>query len=333
VDRLAETIASYIIKGSGNDFPAIAQQLFEYQYTNNLPYQRLCNSIGTTPSTTCKWREIPAVPALAFRRFDLSCKPLTECVQEFHSSGTTSGLSSKHWMDGDATNIYDVSLKYGFTNTFKKPGDIWAVMMSANDSPHSSLSYMLSKLGARHFANQDLGLFACNLTQAVDDGEPITLFGTAFGLYELSHFGRFPLPHGSCVIETGGFKGRYHELARPEFYAILRETFGLQDDRCFSEYGMCEMASQFYSQGEDGALYGPHWVGTRCINPLTNTDAAAGEAGLLLHVDLANFNSVAAIQTQDKAILLQDGGFKLIGRATDAELRGCSLTAEELWSK
>jgi hypothetical protein len=133
------------------------------------------------------------------------------------------------------------------------------------------------------------------------------------------------------VVETGGFKGRTTELDKREFYRMLRDAFGVPDRRCFSEYGMCEMASQFYSQGVGGALRGPAWVRTRCIDPATGCDAAAGSAGLLRHYDLANYNSVLSLQTQDKAVMEQDGSFRLVGRATEAELRGCSLTAEELW--
>ena len=61
-------------------------------------------------------------------------------------------------------------------------------------------------------------------------------------------------------------------------------------------------------------------------------DAAPGTPGLLRHYDLANYNSVQALQTQDRGTLTPDG-FVLQGRAPDAEVRGCSLTVEELWTK
>ncbi|MCW3058342.1 MAG: putative acyl protein synthase/acyl-CoA reductase-like protein, partial [Capsulimonas sp.] len=54
--------------------------------------------------------------------------------------------------------------------------------------------------------------------------------------------------------------------------------------------------------------------------------------GLLTHFDLANYNSVMAVQTEDMGVM-DAGGFSLRGRATDAELRGCSLTVEELWAR
>ena len=48
------------------------------------------------------------------------------------------------------------------------------------------------------------------------------------------------------------------------------------------------------------------------------------ESGLLRIFDLANVRSVMAIQTEDLAVRRGDA-FELIGRAAQAEPRGCSL--------
>ena len=51
---------------------------------------------------------------------------------------------------------------------------------------------------------------------------------------------------------------------------------------------------------------------------------AEGETGLLQVFDLANVWSVLAIQTEDLVVRRGDG-FELLGRAAQAEPRGCSL--------
>jgi hypothetical protein len=333
MNALADRIIRFIEGTSPDDFESLALELFATHYARNLPFRRLCDSVTATPQTVQDWRDIPAVPALAFKSFDLTCVPTEECLAVFHSSGTTMERTSRHWMSRDALAVYDASLQNGYGSAVDAPGEIWAVMPSATDAPRSSLSHMLASLRAVEFAGEDLGEFASRLAARCAEmpDKPLTLFGTAFGLAELME--RAPsLPFGSIVIETGGFKGKTREIPRDEFYTLLRDVFGVPDKQCFSEYGMCEMASQFYSQGVDGALHGPHWVRTRCIDPLTNTDAAPGRASLLRHYDLANVNSVLALQTQDQGILTPDGGFRLAGRAPLADLRGCSLTAEEMWS-
>ena len=66
----------------------------------------------------------------------------------------------------------------------------------------------------------------------------------------------------------------------------------------------------------------------RVVGPDRRT-LPCGEVGSLLHVDLANRSSCIAIQTEDLAVMYDDG-FVLLGRAGEAEPRGCSLDAEDL---
>jgi hypothetical protein len=56
----------------------------------------------------------------------------------------------------------------------------------------------------------------------------------------------------------------------------------------------------------------------------------AGVVGALVHVDLANRSSCVAVQTEDLGVATPEGGIILIGREKGAELRGCSLDAEQL---
>ena len=68
----------------------------------------------------------------------------------------------------------------------------------------------------------------------------------------------------------------------------------------------------------------PPWCRAQVISPETGREVAEGETGLLRIFDLANVRSVLAIQTEDLAVKRGDA-FELIGRATQAEPRGCSL--------
>ena len=62
----------------------------------------------------------------------------------------------------------------------------------------------------------------------------------------------------------------------------------------------------------------------------TGRQARVGQKGVVRCVDLANTDSVLAVQTHDWARRTKDG-FELIGRASMEELRGCSLLAEDLF--
>jgi hypothetical protein len=204
------------------------------------------------------------------------------------------------------------------------------------------------------------------LAAASAAGQPVCLLGTAFAfvhVLETLALRRFALPAGSRLMDTGGYKGRSRAVPRDELLAAYQETFGIPPEYIVSEYGMTEMSSQFY--GKTGAwrlvlgawpdaddcrtasrlaetsakrqapsakrcLYaGPPWVRTVVVDPESLELLPRGATGLLRHYDLANLDSVMAIQTDDLGIAHAEG-FELLGRAAGAEARGCSLAVEEL---
>lgn len=309
------------------DFDALALALFAVQFAQNVPYQRLCKGRGLTPETVTRWQDIPPVPAAAFKYFALTCVPEKDCPVVFHSSGTTSSETSRHFLSSASVEVYRTSLRAGFTWALPyAPQTLLALMPPPSELPHSSLSFMLEALCATFFTPDSLA------EHLRENYQPVTVFGTAFAfmhLFDGTDGERFALPHGSTVIETGGFKGRSREVSREALYGLFVERLGVPLNNCYSEYGMSELASQFYSRGLDGPKQAPPWLRTRLLDPVTGTDAAPGTPGLLTHYDLANLNSVLAIQTEDLGIEVP-GGFQLLGRAPGAVLRGCSLTMEEL---
>jgi hypothetical protein len=363
MDALAQRIAAFI-EGppSAEGFDELALELFHRQYACVEPYRLLCDSLGVTPASCKDWSEIPLVPAAAFKRYALTCAPVDQAKAVYYSSGTTGSETSKHYMDADGLALYRTSLGMGFVSAIPEAVGkrIWALMPSPQQMPNSSLSAMLDMLGAERFYWESDAHLLDDLHELQ---EPIVLFGTAFAFVQL--FDMLPepirLPAGTIIVETGGFKGRVRSVRRSDLYEWFAERLGVDNERCYSEYGMSEMASQFYSRGVEDLKRGPHWVRTRIIDPLTGKDAVPGHRGLLAHYDLANFNSVMAIQTEDSGCTgasvsaltalpapprSGEGGeeedierrkfvrnFVLMGRAQQADLRGCSLTVEELWAK
>jgi hypothetical protein len=94
---------------------------------------------------------------------------------------------------------------------------------------------------------------------------------------------------------------------------------------------MSELSSQAYDttphQLERGRVFRfPPWARVQVISPETGREVPEGETGLLRIWDLANVWSVLAIQTEDMAVR-RGNGFELVGRAVQAEPRGCSLMA------
>lgn len=349
--RVAEAVAAFIEEGDDRDeaFDDRARRLFAYQYARNAPYRRFCQAQGVSPDTVQHWTQIPPAPALAFKRFDLTCTPVESAARVFRSSGTTGQAASRHYLSPRALDLYDRSLRAGFRRFVLPDGarlPIWGLVPPPGLAPESSLSHMLGSLMAaepgldhRFFWGPD-GLDAAALRAALRSvREPVILFGTAFAwvLFFDECPEQFALPPGSRVLETGGFKGRSRTIPREELYALLTDRLGVPPTHCLAEYGMSELCSQFYDatlvdhvagRPSSPRKLGPPWTRTRVLDPGSLRDAAPGEAGILVHYDLANLNSVLAVATEDLGRRLEDG-FELLGRAPGAELRGCSLTVEE----
>jgi hypothetical protein len=126
-------------------------------------------------------------------------------------------------------------------------------------------------------------------------------------------------------METGGMKGRRKELIRSELHKLLEQGFGIAN--IHSEYGMTELLSQAYSQGQ-GIFSCPPWmkVLTRDTEDAL-TIQKPGKTGGLNIIDLANINSCAFIATQDLGKVYHNEKFEVLGRFDHSDIRGCNLMA------
>lgn len=330
-------------------FAALALALFELQYTHNEPYRRLCDAFGRPPERVSSWREIPAVPSGAFKEARLACFPPEACVRTFRTSGSSSERRGELHLD--TLELYEASLLATF-GAFVCAGDRPRLLVLApdtTDAPDSSLSYMFAcavrELGASgscflvdaHGWRPELVIAA--LEEALESEAPLALVGTAFAFVYLldalaERGSKLDLGPGSRVMETGGFKGRTRELARDELHGAIEDRLGVARARIINQYGMCELQSQFYeptlTTGRPTShKHVPPWVRSRVVDPATVEDVPRGEAGVLIHYDLANTGQVLAVQTSDLGRSHEDG-FEVIGRIPGAEARGCSLAADVL---
>ena len=295
---LARDIAAFIESGVPDDaaFNSLALHVFAYQYQWNVPYRRFCEGRGVSPETVVAWQEIPAAPAAAFKRFALTCAPETDCTPEsggrvFHSSGTTGSETSRHFMDAVGLSLYRTSLKAAYAHFVPEwTACIFALMPPPSVAPHSSLSFMLEELEAKFWWKDRDEDNKYSWVEMValwmkTQRKPYIVFGTAFAWV---HFfdtisETFTLPEGCVVLETGGFKGRSREVSRDELYGLFAERLGMPPTHCLSEYGMSEMASQFYDSTLRDATnrrqrpvrkVAPYWLKTRILDPITGLDAA-----------------------------------------------------------
>jgi hypothetical protein len=369
--ELLDRVARFVGGRAAEPFDELARAAFAFQVRHIAPVRALAGARGVDPADpTWKgaWRDVPPVPALAYKSLDLSPRGVDGEVEVFRSSGTSRRARSvhRHPFPGLYRRAIDASFPCYCLPRSLSGGDGTVPMLSLipprEDAPDSSLSFMIDHVVARWgeegstyaFGAGGLDVDAAGrwCRRAEGAGRPVLVLATAFALALwldalIASGDRFRLPPGSVLFETGGFKGRTRELSRPELLARVEERLGVPAGRIVREYGMTELTSQLYTDTLAGAsepggdlFVPPPWARVRVLDPESLEEAPPGEAGLIAIFDLANLSSAVHLLTEDLGAMepLDGGrpdrlGLRLLGRAAGAELRGCSLTAEEMGSR
>jgi len=338
---------------SDEAFGELALRVFVHQVEASPTYAAFCAARGVAPWRVAHWRDVPAVPASGFRHVELLAGPEAEAI--FRTSGTTRGSAARGRHLVPRLSLYRASLLPPFRRWVLPEGrtmPLLSLIPSPADAPDSSLSYMVGTV-SRELAAQtrwlaegdglvDLGDFLRAAEDAIDDGEPVLVVGTAFGLVHLldrlrETGSRVRLPPGTRIMETGGFKGRSRETSRASLREGMEELLGVQAGFVVSEYGMTELLSQLYEPvlvegvAAAGRYLPPPWLRVRAVDPMTLEDVEVGRDGLLCFHDLANLGSASVVLTEDVGTVDADG-VRLRGRVAGAEPRGCSLAVEDLLS-
>ena len=347
---IVDTLLAFLAQDGCTDaeFDALALRLFAEQHAGNAAYRRFCQGRGATPRTVRGWREIPAVPISAFKEVTLSCTPADSAERVFMTSGTTRGdVKGRHYHPTIA--VWDASMTRNFARRFM-PGSerlrMAILFPNEQEMPNSSLAHYLA-MAVREFGTRDsawyVGLDGMDteglramLRESERSGQPCAVLGASYAFVHLfdalqASGETFRLPAGSRILDTGGYKGHSRELPLDEFYDRLAATFGVPRARCINMYGMTELSTQLYDEGNavvPSVKSGPHWIRSRMVDPLSGREVPAGERGILVHCDLASFNSVTSILTEDVGVAVE-GGFLLLGRAEGAQAKGCSLAVQE----
>ena len=324
----------------------LARDLFAWQFAQVPAYRRLCVAHEVTPEKLTSWRNIPAVPQQLFKRETLYCAGLPKPTTIYETSGTTTGRPGRqHLLSMDIYRAVSVegARRIGL---FSLVDFLHFLAPSPAGAPHSSLSAMFGFWQRKHGANrarfwvQDDGIDFAGLREMlaaqIKTRHPVGIAGTAFSFVHLidawADLPPLKLPRGSWLLETGGFKGRSREVGKAELYAQLARTFGVCDVDIYNEYGMSELASQAYARGTTGLHWAPPWARVLVCDPATGREVRVGQKGLVRWVDLANVDSVLALQTLDMAERTSRS-FRLLGRLPRTEPRGCSLSTEDLASR
>jgi hypothetical protein len=356
-DALHARVRAFARGAATDAFETLALDIAHFQLRSSPGFARLVASHGTELD---RLTAVPGVPAEAFRLTRVAVHPPELDVARFETSGTTGepGIHAFRTLETYETLAlaHGARALLGFRSG---PRVVVALAPAPGEEPSSSLGFMLAlfqrawdgrsladgdftrELAARWLFGPD-GLDLAGLEHAANvatrRGEPFIVLATAFALVGLldALAGRtLRAPQETCVMVTGGFKGRTRELERGELRRDVARAFSVPETQVIAEYGMTELTSQLYEgtlpgaalQGEPDVLLEPAWLRIEPVDPVTLEPVFSGEIGIARIVDLGNVDSALVVQTED-LVRRRGAGIELLGRRPGATARGCSLAVE-----
>lgn len=312
----------------------LAIEVFHYQYEHTAVYREWCSAIGVFPDQIQTLSQIPFLPISFFKSRSIQAGAF-EPELIFESSGTTQTTNSRHLVR--EASLYHKSFVRAFELFYGDPRQYCIIGLLPNylEKGHSSLVKMVHDL-IELSAHPDSGFYLYDfdrLGQLIltleNKGQKTLLLGVTFALMDFADAFNMLKQVQNCssslqhtvVMDTGGMKGRKKEMTREQVHDYLKIRLGVE--QIHSEYGMTELLSQAYSQG-NGRYKCPPWMKILVRDENDPFALKNSGKGLINVIDLANIHSCSFIATDDVGWIHPDY-FEIWGRLDHSDLRGCSL--------
>lgn len=326
-------------------------------HRENCPeYRRMLEASGFGMDAVRSWKDLPFLPVRLFKELELKSVPQEDVVKTMTSSGTTGQAVSRIFLDRTtASNQQKTMVKIvsDFTGSSRMP-------MIIIDCP--SVVKNRAMFSARGAGILGFSIFGSKKIYALDDamkldvegmrefldkfkGQKILLFGFTFMIWQ--HFYKellrlkaegieFDLSEG-ILIHGGGWKKLASEaVSEEEFHRRLRDVCGLE--RIHDYYGMVEQTGCIYMECECGHLHASIFSDVIMRRPIDFSICGIGEKGIIQVVStIPESYPGHSLITEDEGVVLGEDDcpcgrkgkyFKVLGRLSNAEIRGCSDTYE-----
>ena len=302
-------------------------KVFQDQIQNNSVYREFCQLLKVDKDKVKTLKDIPFLPIEFFKTHEVKTDKFTPEIT-FLSSGTTGQMQSQHHVKN--LSIYEKSFTITFEIFYGNIEDyvVLGLLPSYLEREGSSLIYMVdhfikrSQFSESGFYLNELDQLSKTLQELDQSGKKILLIGVSFALLDLVEKKTFQLKN-TIIMETGGMKGRRKEMIRKELHDKLSKGFGVTD--IHSEYGMTELLSQAYSQGQSKFECPPHMKILIRDTEDPFSYLKSGKTGGINVIDLANVDSCPFIATQDLGKQINSDEFEILGRFDQSDIRGCNL--------
>jgi phenylacetate-coenzyme A ligase PaaK-like adenylate-forming protein len=325
-----KSFESLIYTVNDQSFDDIALRLFRFQAKHNSVYQDFIQRLAIDADKIRSLKSIPFLPISFFKTHELKSGSW-ETETTFTSSGTTGSITSVHALYNLQYYLHHAQkcfeYFFGSITDYHFVALLPSYLERSNSSLVAMMNYFIQKSDSEYsgFYLSSTSSLLSDLEKLKKDGKKTILWGVSYALLDLAENQKPDLSH-CLIVETGGMKGKRKEITRMELHQILCD--GLNVKTIYSEYGMTELLSQSYSKGYE-KFYSPPWqkiISRDVTDPFQK--GLLNESGGINVIDLANWHSIAFIETEDIGKAFDDGSFEVLGRMDNSDIRGCNLLVE-----
>lgn len=295
--------------------------------------------------------DVPFIPVRLFKLFELLSVPRDVVFKTLTSSGTSSQVKSKIFLDKVNLNNQTKTLNHIITSyltTSRLPMVIFDTSMIKKDrtmfSARGGGVIGFSLFGRKPIyaldENMELDIEALETFFKEHQDERVLFFGYTFMIWQYivkvleEKNLKFNFKN-AVLFHTGGWKKLQSEAVEPkEFIERVKNVLGHVE--VFNQYGMAEQLGSVYIECEYGHMHPSNFSDVIIRRAKDFSVADIGEKGLMQLVSVIQTSYPGhSILTEDQGVILGVDNcpcgrmgkfFKIFGRIKNAELRGCSDT-------
>jgi len=355
------TISPYSLNDSEKDqilLDIIKNQLHG-AVENNSHIKNMFSKLGVDINSIEKTEDIPSIPVQMFKHFDLATCQKEEIVKILHSSGTTSGNTSRVPLNKKTVFNQIKSLKLILSDYIGNKRKIFLVIdheginnpaleFSARTAGVRGLSIYAKKIF--YLLKEENGKLVLNepvIREVIDNysEEDVYLFGFTYIIWSVFyrqikdkkiHFNF----NDAVLFHSGGWKKLKDEQVSKDFFSeSLANIFNTEKKNILDFYGMAEQTGIIFVDCECGNKHVPSFSQVIIRNPYSLQPCSIGETGMIEILSILSDSYYSqAVLTEDLGYLVgiddcpcerKGKYFRFASRIEKAEIRGCGDTFKE----
>ena len=349
-----------------SNLKAAFREAFTHHFNASREFRRICEKRGVTElAPDFEWADVPYLPVDVFKQMRMSSIDDDQIVRTLTSSATSSQVPSMVVLDNVTRRRQVHTLMWLMADLLgnrRRPFIILDVDPAGQDSKDIGISARSGAIrgflsvarsatycmvpGPDGMPVLDLAKFEAALADAAESGEPAVIMGYTYVIYAnavsgLKKAGKSYSLDNCAVIHIGGWKRLQDQaVSKDEFDTAVSDALGVPRGSITDVYGFTEQLGIVYYDCSAGVKHCSAVSEVIVRDPMTLLPAPDRESGLLEFMSPlpTSYPGIAVVVDDVGRIVSRDGcacgrngpAFEVLGRAKEAELRGCGDVLGEM---